>query len=317
MVKREERFRRFAFIAFALMVMMLCWETNRSQAAIAGLGGIPQQSIRLRILANSDTIEDQWIKRKVRDAVVEEMNRWVAEPQDIEQAREAIRDHLPEIRELIGQVLAQHGFRYGYSVQLGVVPFPTKMYGDRVYPAGDYEALRVTLGEGKGQNWWCVLFPPLCFVDAVTGEAVAKDALSGEQTTTGEKDANDTGSRTGDVGGRTSGQPGSGGRVAESNASDAKHDGESAGAKSSGQAQGEGAGSGASNQAERKSAGNDGSGQDAGGGKKAPLGAASNDGGDRGKSESAALRIQSGEQVHFFVWDMLKKLFSTIETMFA
>ncbi|KAA2302408.1 stage II sporulation protein R, partial [Clostridioides difficile] len=63
---------------------------------------------------------------------------------------------------------------YEYQVELGSVPFPTKLYGGTVYPAGDYEAVRITLGEGKGQNWWCVLFPPLCFIDAGTGDALAK-----------------------------------------------------------------------------------------------------------------------------------------------
>lgn len=149
-------------------------------AAAAGTQGvIPQESIRLRILANSDGTGDQLVKRRVRDAVVEQMNGWVAElenPQSLEEARRVIRDHLPAIEEQVGQTLKQYGKSYDYQVELGTVPFPTKMYGGAVYPAGNYEALRVTLGEGKGKNWWCVLFPPLCFIDAGSGDALAKDA---------------------------------------------------------------------------------------------------------------------------------------------
>jgi stage II sporulation protein R len=163
------------YLVFAFMVMIACWETNKSAAAVLN-PPIPQDSIRLRILANSDTIEDQWVKRKVRDAIIDEMNQWVDQPKTIEEARTAIRQRLPELQTVVGNVLKTYHFAYSYQAELAVVPFPTKMYGDRVYPAGEYEALRVTLGEGKGQNWWCVLFPPLCFVDALSGEKVSKDA---------------------------------------------------------------------------------------------------------------------------------------------
>jgi len=140
---------------------------------------IPKESIRLRILANSDSAFDQNVKREIRDRVVEQVNTWVAtleDPQSLEQARAKIKEHLSDIEDLVGKELAAREQDYGYKVELGVVPFPTKMYGDQVYPAGNYEALRITLGNGEGQNWWCVLFPPLCFIDAGTGEAVAQAA---------------------------------------------------------------------------------------------------------------------------------------------
>ena len=138
---------------------------------------IPEQSIRLRILANSDAPGDQLVKREIRDAVVAQMGEWVAElenPQSLDEARKVIREHLSEIENRVGEELASRGLNYEYQVELGSVPFPTKLYGGTVYPAGDYEAVRITLGEGKGQNWWCVLFPPLCFIDAGTGDALAK-----------------------------------------------------------------------------------------------------------------------------------------------
>ncbi|MEF2968205.1 stage II sporulation protein R [Paenibacillus sp. M1] len=175
--------KRGALIFFSMMILLMSWEGQKIDSAAAE-GLIPQESIRLRILANSDRTGDQVVKRRVRDAVVEQMNGWVAEldnPQSLEAAREVIREHMVEIERQVGRTLADSGKSYSYKVELGVVPFPTKMYGGAVYPAGDYEALRVTLGEGKGKNWWCVLFPPLCFVDAGSGEALQSKASAANQ----------------------------------------------------------------------------------------------------------------------------------------
>ncbi|MEC0213929.1 stage II sporulation protein R [Paenibacillus ehimensis] len=171
MVKRFA-WKRYAYLAFALMVMLACWETNRSNAMLvtaeremeAG-SSIPKEAIRLRILANSDAPADQWVKREVRDAVMERMKSWTSEPQGIEAARQTLRDHLPELDKLVGETLRKNGFDYTYRVELGMVPFPAKVYNNEVYPAGEYEALRIAIGAAEGQNWWCVLFPPLCFAD--------------------------------------------------------------------------------------------------------------------------------------------------------
>ncbi|WP_088833282.1 stage II sporulation protein R [Paenibacillus tyrfis] len=172
MVKRFA-WKRYAYLAFALMVMLACWETNRSNAMLVSAAereteagsSIPKEAIRLRILANSDAPADQWVKREVREAVMEQMKSWVTEPQGIESARQTLRSHLPELDKLVGETLRKNGFDYTYRVELGMVPFPVKVYNNEVYPAGDYEALRIAIGAAEGQNWWCVLFPPLCFAD--------------------------------------------------------------------------------------------------------------------------------------------------------
>lgn len=164
-----------AILICFFMIVMMAWEGQKSDAAVAEVS-IPQDSIRLRILANSDAAGDQLVKRQIRDSIVEQMNQWVSaleDPQSLEQARTLIRGHLPELNELVAGELQKREIGYTYKVELGVVPFPTKMYGGTVYPAGEYEAVRVTLGAGKGQNWWCVLFPPLCFIDAGSGDAAA------------------------------------------------------------------------------------------------------------------------------------------------
>lgn len=120
------------------MVLMMAWEGQKTDAAVAEVS-IPQESIRLRILANSDGAQDQLVKRQIRDKIVEQMNQWVSaleDPQSLEQARALIRNHLPELNALVGSELEKRGIEYSYKVELGVVPFPTKLYGGTVYPAG-------------------------------------------------------------------------------------------------------------------------------------------------------------------------------------
>jgi stage II sporulation protein R len=171
------------YIAFALIILISSWEMNLSDAAVTSQS-IPEESIRLRILANSDSPQDQWVKREVRDQVRALINEWVADsPQSLQEARDLINSRIPELQVLVGDVLKKDGFNYDYKVELAVVPFPTKMYGKEVYPAGEYEALRITLGNGEGQNWWCVLFPPLCFVDLASGEAFKESPQEGKNET--------------------------------------------------------------------------------------------------------------------------------------
>lgn len=135
---------------------------------------IPGQAIRLRILANSDLDADQALKRKVRDAVNEKIAVWVQDLTSITQARKVIKSKLPAIEATAEAVVKQEGSKQAVNVKFGKVQFPTKLYGQFLYPAGDYEAILITLGEGKGANWWCVLFPPLCFLDFSNGIAVSK-----------------------------------------------------------------------------------------------------------------------------------------------
>ncbi|WP_054957618.1 stage II sporulation protein R [Paenibacillus dakarensis] len=170
--------KQMTMLLSILFMIVMIWEGQRIDAAVAG-GQIPEESIRLRILANSDSPSDQLVKREIRDAVVAQMQEWVLElndPQSLEEARQLTRSHLPQIRKLVGDELSKRGITYAYDVNLGTVPFPTKLYGGTVYPAGEYEAVRITLGEGNGQNWWCVLFPPLCFIDGGSGDAAAQPA---------------------------------------------------------------------------------------------------------------------------------------------
>ncbi|MCM3006583.1 stage II sporulation protein R [Priestia koreensis] len=133
---------------------------------------IPDEAIRLRILANSDDENDQRVKRLIRDQVNIEITKWVQDLTSIEEARKVIKSHLPEIQAIAERVLKEQQVKQSVHVKFGTVRFPTKLYGQFLYPAGKYEAILVTLGEGEGANWWCVLFPPLCFLDFSNGAAV-------------------------------------------------------------------------------------------------------------------------------------------------
>lgn len=133
---------------------------------------IPNEAIRLRILANSDLEIDQELKREVRDEVNAAITEWVAELTSVEAARDLIQSRLPEIKTIAEEVLEKNGSNQSVKTDFGKVEFPTKLYGEFLYPAGEYEAVLITLGEGEGANWWCVLFPPLCFLDFSNSVAV-------------------------------------------------------------------------------------------------------------------------------------------------
>ena len=160
----------YGYVAIILIVLLMSWEYQKVDAALME-DSIPEEAIRLRILAHSDSPTDQVIKAIVRDRIVEKMNEWGHEAQSIEEARIIVQQRLDEFERIIGLTLDEYGYSYKYKVELKEAEFPTKVYGTLVYSAGLYETLLITLGDGNGRNWWCVLFPPLCFTDAVKGEA--------------------------------------------------------------------------------------------------------------------------------------------------
>jgi stage II sporulation protein R len=133
---------------------------------------IPEEAIRLRILANSDLDKDQSVKRLVRDEVNKEITEWVGSLTSQKEAKNVIKAGLPELQQIAEEVVAAEGLNQNVQIDFGKVDFPTKLYGQYLYPAGEYEAVLITLGKGKGANWWCVLYPPLCFLDFSTGNAV-------------------------------------------------------------------------------------------------------------------------------------------------
>lgn len=133
-----------------------------------------ERLIRFHVLANSDAPEDQALKLKVRDRVIAEMNPKFEQSKSLEETREILQANLGNIEAIAMDELQKNGSGDKVKAELGKVDFPTKNYGSITLPAGSYEALRIVIGEGQGANWWCVLFPPLCFVDMKSGLTTEK-----------------------------------------------------------------------------------------------------------------------------------------------
>ena len=158
---------------------------------IADRERLNEELIRLHVVANSDTSEDQELKLLVRDAVITSLRQALADVQDTQQAKEYLKENLPKLQELANKTLDAAGSTQRAVVTLCREGFPTRQYDTFSLPAGVYEALRITIGEGEGKNWWCVVFPSLClprtsqgFTDTAAGagfpEALS-GALSGEE----------------------------------------------------------------------------------------------------------------------------------------
>lgn len=118
--------------------------------------------VRLHVLANSDSEEDQALKLKVRDVVLERATAILEQSADRREAESRLRGELLELERIAAEEIAAEGYNYPVTVELENTDFPTKEYDGFTLPAGEYLALRVIIGEGLGQNWWCVVFPPLC-----------------------------------------------------------------------------------------------------------------------------------------------------------
>ena len=130
---------------------------------------IADSVFRLHVIANSNSKEDQELKLKVRDELLSYMNIISKDSTSKQEAMQIANEHKEEFTQIAEKVIKENGYNYTVNVQIGKADFPTKYYGDITLPAGTYDALKVQIGEAKGQNWWCVMFPPLCFVDVSTG----------------------------------------------------------------------------------------------------------------------------------------------------
>ncbi|MDR0889891.1 MAG: stage II sporulation protein R [Oscillospiraceae bacterium] len=138
---------------------------------------LAEKTVRLHVVANSDSQEDQEQKLRVRDAVLEEVGTLTATCKDAQEARTVIAENLEQLQSAAQEVLAAEGSSYSVRVSLGVERFDTRYYDTFTLPAGKYPALRVQIGAAQGQNWWCVVFPSLC--TAATSDAVEQSAMVG------------------------------------------------------------------------------------------------------------------------------------------
>ncbi len=157
-------------VAVCLLLQMCAFAGNSE--------GIRERVVRLHVLAHSDSEDEQALKLKVRDAVAQEAAVLVGNETQREAMLACLRDNLPRLRETAQRCVDEAGYAHTVKAELTAMYFTTREYDSGTYPAGVYDALRITIGDGAGRNWWCVLYPPLCVAAstrAVTAEQVLTD----------------------------------------------------------------------------------------------------------------------------------------------
>ncbi|MBR3614358.1 MAG: stage II sporulation protein R [Clostridia bacterium] len=161
--------RKIKYI-FILILLLFCFIlTSISSYASTVSQNLSSNFFRLHILANSDSKLDQDLKLKVRDAIIEHMNSQSFSNTNKSEVINSVRNNLEIYKQIAEDTIEEAGFYYPVSIEIGNFYFPTKIYGNISLPAGYYDALRIKIGNAEGQNWWCSLFPPLCFVDISSG----------------------------------------------------------------------------------------------------------------------------------------------------
>lgn len=157
----------FIFILTILVFIYIALLSfNYSKAVSSNLS---DSVFRLHIIANSDSSADQELKLKVRDNIINYMNTLTSSSSDKKDVISMVNNHLDSFKEIALNTIKENGYNYDVNIEIGNFHFPTKSYGDISFPAGNYNALKIEIGDAIGQNWWCVLFPPLCFVNSSTG----------------------------------------------------------------------------------------------------------------------------------------------------
>ena len=180
---KNSKVKMIIILSFLLFLYITICAFSYAQSV---LPDIADSVFRLHVIANSDSEEDQALKYKVRDALIEYMNSLCANISSKEDAINISKAHTQDFKAIAESVISENGYSYPVNVEIGNFSFPTKIYGDVSLPSGMYDALRVKIGSASGQNWWCVMFPPLCFVDVSSGivpdesKNTLKDSMNNE-----------------------------------------------------------------------------------------------------------------------------------------
>lgn len=164
--KKNPKIGRLLTITFLLLIYTTICAFSYVQAVSTD---ISNSVFRLHVIANSNSDEDQSLKYKVRDNLLEYMNNICSNCSSKEEAIELVTEHQEEFKQVALETIKNEGYSYDVKINIGNFEFPTKQYGDISLPAGYYDALRVELGKAEGRNWWCVMFPSLCFIDVSSG----------------------------------------------------------------------------------------------------------------------------------------------------
>lgn len=163
---KNSKLKTFILLSFLLIIYVFI---SAQSYVTAVSNNLSDAVFRLHVIANSDSAEDQSLKLKVRDSLLHYMNNLCADCSTKEEAISIASKHKDDFEKVAKQTIINNGYNYSVKININNFYFPTKNYGDISLPAGLYDALRVEIGEAKGQNWWCVMFPSLCFVDISSG----------------------------------------------------------------------------------------------------------------------------------------------------
>ena len=157
-------------IIFILSILLILYTTTCAFFYVQAVStDISDSVFRLHVIANSNSEDDQALKYEVRDNLLKYMNNICKDCTSKEEAINIVSEHQEEFKEIALKTIKNEGYSYDVKIEIGNFEFPTKQYGDISLPAGFYDALKVEIGKAEGRNWWCVMFPSLCFVDISSG----------------------------------------------------------------------------------------------------------------------------------------------------
>lgn len=171
--------KKIKLFELALLTGMLVTVTVSTLNFSNECNGIREKVLRMHVVANSDTQEDQALKLKVRDAVLEAGRAYFDGSVDVAEAENILKPKIEELTAVAKEVIEENGYDYDVLVKIGKADFPTRIYEESniTLPAGEYEAVNIIIGEGKGHNWWCVMFPPMC-LPAAENDVQIEDVLN-------------------------------------------------------------------------------------------------------------------------------------------
>lgn len=191
--------KKFILTSITIIIIISIVLNGNNVATKATQSDIATKLIRFHVIANSDDKIDQGLKLKVRDSVLKYVSPKLVDCKSIDESRKIIKNEDKNIKKIAESVINKNGFKYSVTTTLSKEYFPVKTYGNITLPQGEYEAYRIIIGSGNGQNWWCVMFPPLCFVDITKGnvsyektESEMKEVLSDDEYNLVDNTVNDT-----------------------------------------------------------------------------------------------------------------------------
>ena len=160
-MKNRKKIMVKLMVIAAVFLLAWQWRCYSIQKELA------QKILRFHVIANSDKTDDQELKLKIRDAVGSYLSGQLSGAGTLEESEQIAKEHMEDLQQIACRVVQEEGYAYPVSACLADVEFPAKTYGSYCFPAGTYRALEIVIGQGAGRNWWCVMYPNLCFTDSV------------------------------------------------------------------------------------------------------------------------------------------------------